>query len=740
MNKKLNIFLNSLSEEDRKEFLKEYNGFSKQEQSEILDKLSDRIPKFQKGGMKPVSPFMNLKMYKNKYKLPYFKEGGILEDYISGLPQDQQSDFVNEFAGLEPDVQEQVIQFMMGGKYQFGGTLSEVEGDETAVLPDSELVKFEGKKHKDGGIKVDLPGGTRIFSEHLKAPNDIAEQVLGKKVKGKMSYADISKKFPTKPYLDTLKHSEDEYARTTAELKLTNNLAKLDTLFYAQEQSKKQKSENKFQDGGYYASPSLSYFPKKGQTFQSTPQTDVFYDPYKNQYVKRISNGIGKGRYHPIEYNMNWYDMPSQSLMLPEATVTGKAPTNDLDQLTLLWNATDKNRPYDFSKQSQDGVGTNYTDEEPSFGGYMPIKDSFQYPKIHTEPASTVSTGVVLNLRNPKIANQNVPQDQPVPTVPQVRGKQSNKRAKPVINLSDPDSDFVQIPLPFGQLPTADLTNRQVSSMGSLPSDDMVDEGVVVRDSLVNSDEVDYPGTTKRKNKNKFGISSKLAGTIADIGLALSDKLRVSEPSLYDRRKNPLFTRFVDFDDKEVQRMYDKSIDQIQNSQLPEQVKQAQINEVLSKYQDYQGKVDYNNLQRYERKREEDTNKLQSYTDANIDIKVADLDNYRQRKARVNELRDAFNAQRKGRIVNSLKAYADYADKINYMNQTIPNFKVNPITGQIDYKANQQSDLSADILNKYSKSSNNKINLGNGLTGTIVGGKMIVTNADGSKFEAINLE
>ena len=695
MNKKLNIFLNSLSEEDRKEFLKEYNGFSKQEQSEILDKLSDRIPKFQKGGMKPVSPFMNLKMYKNKYKLPYFKEGGILEDYISGLPQDQQSDFVNEFAGLEPDVQEQVIQFMMGGKYQFGGTLSEVEGDETAVLPDSELVKFEGKKHKDGGIKVDLPGGTRIFSEHLKTPNDIAEQVLGKKVKGKMSYADISKKFPTKPYLDTLKHSEDEYARTTAELKLTNNLAKLDTLFYAQEQSKEQKAE------------------KKGQSFQSG-----------GQFEEGRFGGSGQG------VDFDW--------------ITGQVDPSTLNPISLLWNATDKNRPYDFSKQSQDGVGTNYTDEEPSFGGYMPIKDSFQYPKIHTEPASTVSTGVILNLRNPKIANQNVPesdqQDQPVPTVPQVRGKQSNKRAKPIINLSDPDSDFVQIPLPFGQLPTADLTNRQVSSMGSLPSDDTVDEGIVVRDSPVNSDEVDYPGTTKRKNKNKFGISSKLAGTIADIGLALSDKLRVSEPSLYDRRKNPLFTRFVDFDDKEVQRMYDKSIDQIQNSQLPEQVKQAQINEVLSKYQDYQGKVDYNNLQRYEQKREADTNKLQSYTDANIDIKVADLDNYRQRKARVNELRDAFNAQRKGRIVNSLKAYADYADKINYMNQTIPNYKVNPITGQIDYKANQQSDLSADILNKYSKSSNNKINLGNGLTGTIVGGKMIVTNADGSKFEAINLE
>ncbi|MBK8156430.1 MAG: hypothetical protein IPK55_10775 [Streptococcus sp.] len=84
---------------------------------------------------KPVSPFMDLKPFINTYKMKgdMFQDGGILEDYIRTLPEEQQPDFVNEFAALEPEAQREVIQFMKGGYYQMGGKLSEVEGGETAV-------------------------------------------------------------------------------------------------------------------------------------------------------------------------------------------------------------------------------------------------------------------------------------------------------------------------------------------------------------------------------------------------------------------------------------------------------------------------------------------------------------------------------------------------------------------------------------------------------------------------------
>ena len=93
--------------------------------------IYDRIyldKKYQAGGvsMKPVSPFMNLKMFKNRYKLeqlPTYQMGGILDDYIKTLPEEQQNVFMGEFQSLEPDVQQEVL-FMLGGKYQMGGNTS----------------------------------------------------------------------------------------------------------------------------------------------------------------------------------------------------------------------------------------------------------------------------------------------------------------------------------------------------------------------------------------------------------------------------------------------------------------------------------------------------------------------------------------------------------------------------------------------------------------------------------------
>lgn len=592
------------------------------------------VPLYQAGGvsMKPVSPFMDLKMFKNRYKLeqlPTYQEGGILDNYIRTLPEEQQNLFMGEFQSLEPDVQQEVL-FMLGGKYQMGGT-AEVEGDETAVLPDSELVEFKGKKHKDGGIKVDLPNGTRIYSEYSTAPAEIVEQVLGKKTKGKMSYADLSKKFPTKPYMEILSDEKsDEYERNGAQLKLMNNLSKLDTIFYAQEAEKKS-SGDKFQMGG--------------EVQPQVPPTPLTY------YIPPIK---GQGE---------------QEFLL---------------QMPDIQN---------------------------------PIAPNYEFD--------------ITNKRKQNIS--------------QVRSKQSNKRTKPVLDLTGADSDLLEIPLPFGQLPMAD---NQVVSQGiqapetapTLNQGDSQDYSFDENSLQVSEDDKDFP---LRSKENRFGISSKLAGTIADIGLALSDKLRVSEPTLYDRRKYPLFTRFVDFDDKEVQRMYDKGIQQIQNSNLPEAQKQAQISELLSKYQDYQGKVDYNNLQRYENKREGDTNKLQQYLDQNIDIKVADTQDYKERKSRVEDLKNQFLAQRKSRIINSLKAYANYADTISRANELYTdNYLISPITGKISYRPTEQSKLSdtESLVAQYRQNANNKVSLPNGATLTMLNESTgIVTDSNG-KTEVVKLK
>lgn len=46
----------------------------------------------------------------------------------------------------------------------------EVEGGESAMLPNGKNVQFNGPKHTNGGIKTSLPEGTRIFSDQLIYP------------------------------------------------------------------------------------------------------------------------------------------------------------------------------------------------------------------------------------------------------------------------------------------------------------------------------------------------------------------------------------------------------------------------------------------------------------------------------------------------------------------------------------------------------------------------------------------
>jgi hypothetical protein len=58
------------------------------------------------------------------------------------------------------------MEFANGG--QVPDVPVEVEGKEVGELPNGELLDFKGPSHEEGGINVDLPGGTEIFSDRVK--------------------------------------------------------------------------------------------------------------------------------------------------------------------------------------------------------------------------------------------------------------------------------------------------------------------------------------------------------------------------------------------------------------------------------------------------------------------------------------------------------------------------------------------------------------------------------------------
>lgn len=79
---------------------------------------------------------------------------------------------------------------ILGGSSQFakGGTVNnprvEVEGQEVAELPNGQVGEFQGPSHEDGGIKMNLPEGTDIYSKRIKVEGKtMAERKLARERK-----------------------------------------------------------------------------------------------------------------------------------------------------------------------------------------------------------------------------------------------------------------------------------------------------------------------------------------------------------------------------------------------------------------------------------------------------------------------------------------------------------------------------------------------------------------------------
>ena len=243
--------------------------------------------------------------------------------------------------------------------------------------------------------------------------------------------------------------------------------------------------------------------------------------------------------------------------------------------------------------------------------------------------------------------------------------------------------------------------------------------------------EIDRGSEIVKKEKYPFGINSKLLGSLIDVGVVLSDRLSIDSPPLYNRQKNPMFNRFYEFDNLETQRLANQQIQSIMNSNMPEQVKQAQIAQITAQSQDQQARVDFANAQRYEQKREADLAKLQTYTDANLDTRIADYDNWRQRMARVKDMQNQFKSWRKQQLVGTLKDQLGYMEKLQSINELNPYFERSWLTGTDRYKPQGPNALNMDPTQGYDKTSSRQTTLPGGATVTDMGDFYVIMGADG---------
>ena len=206
-------------------------------------------------------------------------------------------------------------------KYQYqelpGLTNGEVEGKETVQLPDGQMYEFKGKPHSRGGIKAMLIPGSRIFSKHIKLDKETVEAIDG--TKRSMSPAELSRKYDPSPYrkiLTDTTNRTDDLRRNTAQLMVAKYSAQQDVIFNGQENHKdyhknknfkfggEVKSVEKYQGGGYTGFD-IPQVPDRtgilGQNMFGTPQVTAPNSVYNSRglSVPDYANNRATGYYFP---------------------------------------------------------------------------------------------------------------------------------------------------------------------------------------------------------------------------------------------------------------------------------------------------------------------------------------------------------------------------------------------------------------------------------------------------------
>ncbi len=90
--------------------------------------------------------------------------GGAFDKVFKG------GDFLGEAGSLKDILtQDKAYKYQLGGEIQQPN--AELEGGESIELPNGEGANIEGPSHAQGGVEMNLPEGTEIYSDELKVPN-----------------------------------------------------------------------------------------------------------------------------------------------------------------------------------------------------------------------------------------------------------------------------------------------------------------------------------------------------------------------------------------------------------------------------------------------------------------------------------------------------------------------------------------------------------------------------------------
>lgn len=159
----------------------------------------------------------------------------------------EQFGLVRNLASMQTTSNEVPVNDKMGAVPRDKATI-EVEGGESVIGDvnkdgNMELMHFVGKKHSQGGVPVDVPEGSFVFSDTKSLTikdKEVLEKIFGLPFR-KQGYtpAQISKNFDINKFVQILKDDNaDEMTKRTAAEMLRKNKEKLGILAFIQESMK----------------------------------------------------------------------------------------------------------------------------------------------------------------------------------------------------------------------------------------------------------------------------------------------------------------------------------------------------------------------------------------------------------------------------------------------------------------------------------------------------------------------
>lgn len=187
-----------------------------------------------------------------------------------------------------------IMQSVGSKGFATGGIPIEVEGEEVAERPDGSLYQYQGLNHEQGGIPVNEPAGTKIYSKRLQQEGQSMAQ---RKIQRETRRANAEKYLQQNP--------TDVVAKKTLKRILQINEKEekkdmdLQMLLHEMSQSGVQEQPRMFATGGYEP-PRIPDKETRAMVAQREP-TDS-YDPYQGRTLSKDKEQIYKKYIHEEDF------------------------------------------------------------------------------------------------------------------------------------------------------------------------------------------------------------------------------------------------------------------------------------------------------------------------------------------------------------------------------------------------------------------------------------------------------